>query len=343
MSGLIILPFLAALFSVIATGETVESPFEGDSVDDAAVWVNRQNPDDSLILATLKASNQKPVKATGLLVYNLRGEQVQFLPGGTPNNIDIRYDVVIQGRSQPLVAAGNWWSSDVSFYTIDSNTLEVRRLLADTPTGLSDLRGLCMYKNRHAEIHYFVIGEGGRGEQYLLDESGSSKLVNRYQLSSAAEGCVVDDTMARLYISEEKKALWRYSADDVTRAPTRIMRTSWFGPLRADLEGLTIYQAPNGQGFLIASSQGNSHFLLFDRQKNNYIGRFNIGTGSIDSVTGTDGIFASSHYLGNRYPKGVLIVQDHKNIENGHAANQNFKLIDWRDITIHLNRDLKHE
>jgi len=343
MSGFLTLPFLAVLFSAIATGETAESPYQGDSIDDAIVWVNPQNPADSLILATLKASNQKPVKPTGLLVYNLSGEQVQFLPGGTPNNIDIRYDIEIRGTSQPLIAASNWWSNNVSFYTVDSKTLEVRHILSDTPTGLSDLRGLCLYKNRLGEIHYFAIGEDGHGEQYVLSKTGSAKLVNRYELTSAAEGCVVDDKMGRLYISEEKKGLWRFSADEVTRPPSRIMRTSWFGPLRADLEGLTIYQEPDGQGFLIASSQGNSQYLLFDRQENNYIGRFKIDTGSIDSVTGTDGIFASSRYLGNLYPEGVLIVQDHTNVDSGRPANQNFKLIDWRSISIHLKRDLKHE
>ena len=343
MSEFLTLPFLAVLFSVIATGETDESPYPGDSIDDAVVWVNSQNPSESLILATLKASNQKPVKPTGLLVYNLSGEQVQFLPGGTPNNIDIRYDIEIRGISQPLIAASNWWSNNVSFYTIDSKTHELRYILTSAPTGLSDLRGLCLYKNRLGELHYFVIGEDGQGEQYLLSETGNAKLINRYKLVSAAEGCVVDDNMGRLYISEEKKALWRFSADEVTRPPTRIMRTSWFGPLRADLEGLTIFQKPHGQGFLIASSQGNSHYLLFDRQENNYIGSFKIDDGLIDSVTGTDGIFASNRYLGNLYPEGVLIVQDHMNTANGHAANQNFKIIDWRNISIHLNRDLKHE
>ncbi|MDG2071138.1 MAG: phytase [Pseudomonadales bacterium] len=343
MSGFLTLPFLAVLFSVVATGETAESPYQGDSIDDAVLWVNPNNPSDSLILATLKASNQKPVKPTGLLVYNLSGEQLQFLPGGTPNNIDIRYEVKIRGISQPLIAASNWWSNHVSFYTVDSQSLEVRRILDEAPTGLSDLRGLCLYKNSLGEIHYFAIGEDGQGEQYLLSEAGSTSLVNRYQLASAAEGCVVDDQMSRLYISEEKKALWRFSADEVTQPPTRIMRTSWFGPLRADLEGLTIYQKPNGQGFLIASSQGNSHYLLFDRQENNYIGRFKIDDGLIDNVTGTDGIFASNLNLGNLYPEGVLIVQDHMNIVSGRSANQNFKLIDWRKISLHLNRDLKHE
>lgn len=342
MSGFT-LPFLAAFFSVIATGETAESPYFGDSVDDAIVWVHPQNPEDSLIITTLKASNQKPVKPTGLLVYNLSGEQVQFLPGGTPNNIDIRYHVEMLGTSGPLIATGNWWSNEVSFYTIDSGSREVRPILENAPTGLSDLRGLCLYRNRLGELHFFVTDKQGRGEQYRLSKFGNVSLVNRYKLAIGAEGCVVDDEMARLYVSEETRALWRYSADDVKQPPKRIMRTSWFGPLRADIEGLTIYQGANGQGFLIASSQGNSHYLVFDRQENDYIGHFEIGAGVIHSATGTDGIFASNRTLGSQYPNGVLIVQDHKNIDNGRPANQSFKLIDWRSISIHLDRDRQHE
>ncbi|MFT5015078.1 MAG: myo-inositol-hexaphosphate 3-phosphohydrolase, partial [Dinoroseobacter sp.] len=38
--------------------ETEPSPYPGDSLDDAVVWYNVENPGQSLVLTTLKASNQ---------------------------------------------------------------------------------------------------------------------------------------------------------------------------------------------------------------------------------------------------------------------------------------------
>jgi 3-phytase len=46
--------------------------------------------------------------------------------------------------------------------------------------------------------------------------------------------------------------------------------------LSADVEGLTIYDAGNGKGYLIASSQGSDQFEVYDRITDAYIGSFSI-------------------------------------------------------------------
>ena len=46
----------------------------------------------------------------------------------------------------------------------------------------------------------------------------------------------------------------------------------------------------------------------------------------------TDGIAVAGAALTD-YPEGILVVQDGFNTNsNGSSANQNFKLIDWRDV-----------
>ena len=77
-------------------------------------------------------------------------------------------------------------------------------------------------------------------------------------------------------------------------APKSLINVTLLGSLRADAEGLTLYTKPDGSGYLIASSQGNSTYLVFDRKNNQLIGRFKINENTYDTVTGTDGIFGTS-------------------------------------------------
>lgn len=62
--------------------------------------------------------------------------------------------------------------------------------------------------------------------------------------------------------------------------------------LTADIEGLTIYYAPNGKGYLMASSQGNNSYAMYERQgENRYVANFEITDGEkIDGTSDTDGI-----------------------------------------------------
>ena len=58
-----------------------------------------------------------------------------------------------------------------------------------------------------------------------------------------------------------------------------------------DVEGLTIYYGEDGNGYLVASSQGNNTFAIYDRAgSNSYLGSF-----AVEDVEETDGI------IGNRF------------------------------------------
>jgi 3-phytase len=331
---------LAGVSFVPATIETAPSPYAGDSVDDVTLWFNSESPQDSRILVTLKASNLKPVKPTGVLVYDLAGEQTQFLAGGTPNNIDIRTGFDFGNGQDALIAVSNWWSNDVYFYRMDQRSLLLSRVFEPANTGLVGLRGLCMYRTESGGLFYFVLNKEGSGEKYQIRGDGSVQRVAVFEVGSNAEGCVVDDQLDRLYVAEEESAIWRFSAGNPTDKPERIARVSLFGRIQADIEGLTLYSTTTAEGrasgYLIASSQGNDHFAVFDRVSNRYITSFSIGTGELDAVSGTDGIRAISTPLGEKYPLGVFIAHDNENMDNGSAGNQNFKVVDWQDVRAQL-------
>lgn len=116
--------------------------------------------------------------------------------------------------------------------------------------------------------------------------------------------------------------------------------------LTADAEGLTLYDGGNGQGYLLASSQGNNTIALFDRQApHQYINSFTVAGGSIDGVKETDGMMVVNADLGKGFSQGVLVMQDGDNqakSTQGVKAGQqrestNFKYVPWTSIAKALN------
>ena len=110
-------------------------------------------------------------------------------------------------------------------------------------------------------------------EQHLLVDAGNGKVkstrVRSLKVPTTAEGCVADDELGIFYLSEERVGIWKFEAEP--NAPTRgkiVARVGQNG-LVADIEGLTLYCATGGRGYLIASSQGNSTYKVYDRRDAN--------------------------------------------------------------------------
>ena len=76
-----------------------------------------------------------------------------------------------------------------------------------------------------------------------------------------------------------------------------------------DVEGLTIYYGEDGNGYLVASSQGNNTFAIYDRAgSNSYLSSF-----AVEGVEESDEVDVTNVPLGEDYPAGLLVVQDGSN------------------------------
>ncbi|MFI2040615.1 phytase [Streptomyces bottropensis] len=179
------------------------------------------------------------------------------------------------------------------------------------------------------------------------------------------EGMAVDPAAGTLYAGQEDIGIWRLRAD-LTGRPVLVDRTREYGVpgtydeeseecvpgadpgfggkrLSADVEGLTLYQEPDGDGYLLASSQGDDTFALYDREVgegNEYEGGFRIGAASdtLDGVQECDGAAVLNAPLGHRYPRGLLVVQDGQETpgvpdgEGGTRTSTGFKFVDLGDL-----------
>jgi hypothetical protein len=134
-----------------------------------------------------------------------------------------------------------------------------------------EVYGTCLYVSPvTGSFFVFVDSRAGLVEQWELVDDGTGSidgtLVRSFAVGSEAEGCVADDETAQLYIAEEAVGIWKYGAEPGAGATRSLVDgTAPNGHLTADVEGLTLYHASDGLGYLIASSQGSSTYVLYER------------------------------------------------------------------------------
>lgn len=312
--------------SVEATVETEPVPHDGDAADDPAIWVHPIEASSSTIIGTDKLG--------GLAVYDLSGEQIQYLPDGNFNNVDLQDEFSLNDESVTIVVASDQLSKDIVVYRVVFETRELSRV-GSIEVGVGLPYGLCMYRNAETDRRFvFVNNREGDVEQWeLFDDQGSvsARMVRAFSVGGKTEGCVADNELAVLFIGEEERGIWKYEAEPDASGERQLVDTTGpDGHLTADVEGLTLYYGKNNAGYLIASSQGSDQFVVYDRGgRNEYLATFHIvANDDIDGVSHTDGIDVTHASLGEQFPQGVFVAQD----GNNDGGNQNFKLVSWRDI-----------
>lgn len=302
-----------------------------DAADDPAIWVNKDNPDKSIVLGTNKHG--------GIHVYDMEGAQLQFVETGCINNIDVRDDFKYQGKNVVLVAATNCTLNTVSLFYLDKDTRVLSDIEYNINTNMELVYGICMYKSAVTNKYYvFVNGEKGDVEQWEINEEHNSldaKLVREFKVSSRPEGMVTDDIEGVLYIGVEEEGILKVQAE-----PEYEFQTVWVkgsNPsdrtlVSSDIEGIALHKA-NNKTYLIASSQGNFSYAIFEIDNpDNYITSFVIKDGIIDGAEETDGLEITNSYINESFPKGFLVVQDGFNFSGDTLQRQNFKYISIEKI-----------
>jgi 3-phytase len=187
---------------------------------------------------------------------------------------------------------------------------------------------------------YVFANNGGDGlyrQWRITAKAGKAvgELVREIPVGTQAEGCAADDETGALYIAEEGGGFFRYSArPDGGTARREIDRVDSANGLKADIEGVEIWAGPDGTGYIVLSNQGADNYAVYRREGDNaYVGSFHIVADpdrAIDGVSETDGLDVVSAPLGAKFPQGLLVVQDGRNLSP--RERQNYKYVSWRDI-----------
>ena len=338
--------------SVQAVVETEPVEGERDAADDMAIWVNPWDRSQSLVIGTDKA-------AKNLEVYDLAGQRLQRIPDANQsvNNVDIRYGFPLGGQSVDIVVSGG---SDLAVYKIDPFTRQLVDVTAREITPFHGAWGVCLYRSALSGSFYAFAQavNNGHVEQFELFDNGFGKVDARSVRGpwdvhpqpvkvedGEIEACTVDDFTGDYYVVEQDVGVWRYGAEPTASTLQRTLVLSSYlvndGDLVPDIEGVVVIRDDYGS-FLLASSQGDSAFAVYNLDlltaPYQLLRKFRVtGSSQADSCSITDGIDATSLWLGPQFPHGMFICQDNTNTDPGTAGNQNFKFVPLNAVIPGIN------
>jgi 3-phytase len=328
-----------ALAPVVVTERT---PVDSD---DPAIWIDPEDPAQSLVLGTDKGG--------AIVAFNLDGRIVPdktFTGMGRANNIDVEYGLMLGGEPVDIAVATDR----------NSNLLRVFRLpemtpidnggipaFAGEPPELQRPMGIALYKRPSDGAVFAVVSRksgpsGGYLWQYRLEDDGSGQVtaakVRAFgtfadDVTKTEEGVTepgeiesvaIDDALGYVYYSDELAGVRKYHADpDAVDANVElaIFGTDGFADQR---EGISIYTINDGTGYILVSDQQGNAFRIFTREgepgdPHNH--RF-VKTVAV-STNESDGSEVTSAVLDPRFPSGLFVAM---------SDNQTFQLYSWDDI-----------
>ncbi len=338
---------------------------EGSDSDDPAIYVHPENVEQSLVIATLKNG--------GLAVYDLDGQEIQKIAPDNIryNNVDLVYGFNLDGEIIDLAVVSDRRNDTLVVFKIDPTTQQLTDItspnILETIFGVDDgeatAYGLATYTSPvTGNVYTFVSqADGNQIAQLELTSDGqgnvTAEIIRTLSVpipdggevdDAQVEGMVVDRELGYLYVGQEEFGIWKFYAEpDSSNTGTIVDTVKEINPdsnLTTDVEGLTIYYGEDGKGYLLASSQGDSSFAVYDRQgSNTYLDSFVIGENNgVDGVEESDGADIINVALGDKFPKGLLVVHDGSNEdatvfqdpEDGEIQNfnTNFKYINLEDL-----------
>ena len=329
--------FAADGFSISATIETPQVAINGNA-DDPAIWINQEDPSLSIVFGTDKYN--------GIYSYNLKGEIIGFSKSGRMNNVDLR-----SLKENTYIFATDTSNNTINLWIYKNSLLQEKSkegkfILDVIPHYKKEVNflayGTCagIYKNN--DLIIFVTEAMGPGVQLWKFTDNKLSLVNTFNNSNAyeSEGCVYDDENEKLFISEEnKKGIIRsYSLSNELLLTDKFEIDDREGGVVGDPEGLALLKTNKTDGYLIASSQGNNTFNIYNRKfPHQFIDSFQVVKNSnIDGVSDTDGIEIVNTYLNKDFPKGLIVVQDGKNTGENTISKENFKFISLDNLNQYL-------
>lgn len=299
---------------------SLQDPGASDQ-DDMCIWIH---PDPAL--STIIGSDKNTNK---LFVYDLNGNTLQTISvPGKPGNIDVRYNFLLSGQLVDIVGYNDRDNNEVVIYKVNLSDRTLS-LVANFDAGNwpHEIYGFCLYRSPNSGKYYAIAsGTSSQIRQWELVDAGNGTITGIARRTwfngtvDLTEGLVADDETGKLYAANEGLGIFKYDADPDSSNPVGdLIAPTGVNGLTPDVEGIALYYAANGQGYLIASSQGSDEFKVYERQApNNYVKTF-----TVHNAGNTDGIDVTNVNLGSMFPAGLFAA---------HSGSAAIRVCDYADL-----------
>ena len=297
--------------------------------DDFCFWVHPQDPSKSTLIASDKSANS-------IFVYDLTGQLLQQLDVPKPGNIDIRQGVKFSDDTVDVVVVNQRNDYRLRIFRVDAKTRRLEPLDPEPVVTGPNYGGCLTLSRKTGRLSFLCTSESGVVNQYALTSLKpgvvQGKKIRSWTIGKC-EGAVADDDAGVFFISEEQTGIWKVGTEVDDPTPGELIaKVGEKDHLDGDLEGLTLLRGPGGTGYLIASDQGLSRFVVFDRQSPHR----QLGSFRVQHAVSTDGIDLVSFPLGPDFPEGIFACHTDR-------SNRAIQLSSWADIRRQLNLTITAE
>lgn len=317
-----------------ATIQRIEADYITEKVlydtDDPAIWYNKENPAQSLIIGTDKGDDDKP---GGLYVYDLHGKidtAKSITDLARPNNVDIAYGFVYQGNTIDIAVCTERYTNSIRVFKLpELEAIDNGGIKVFEGDSLNAPMGVSLYKRPSDETIFAIVGrkEGpkeGYLWQYKLSTSAegfaTGTVVRKFGIWSGIkeiEAIAVDDQLGHVYYSDEHSGVRKYFADpDAGNEEIAHFAKEGFSD---DHEGISIYHTSDSTGYVIVSDQGSNEFHFYNREGDAHKLIAALPFSTMDS----DGNEVSHKNFGPEFPEGIFVAM---------STDKTFHIYDWRKI-----------
>lgn len=302
--------------------------------DDPAIWINPENPANSLILGTDKDEDG------ALYVFNLQGKVIDSLVVRglkRPNNVDIEYGLQrkdVEGSYDIAVVAERFTEKLRVFSLPDMKPIDeggIPVFVDEQPEEFRAPMGIALYKEPTTGTIYAIVSrKNGPTDKYLwqyelfADANGlvRGKLIRQFGAFSGKgeiEAICIDDALGHIYYSDEGAGVRQYPALPATAEEDQELSLFGLENFKEDREGISLYPTSDSTGYLLVSDQQANQFHVYQREGTEHplLAELNVSTNE------SDGSETINLPLGADFPKGIFVAM---------SDNKTFQIYDWRAL-----------
>ena len=281
--------------------------------DDPAIWINKQNPEKSIVFGSDKDEVNGGVYAFDLEGKLIKGKSITNI--SYPNNVDVEYDFKLNDSTKTdILVFSEREKHQIRLFSVpDLKPLDnggFKVFEDETDVEMKRPMGISLYKNpKNGNISVIVSRKNGPTENYLhqyeftSDSLGiKANLIRKFGKFSGnkeIEAIAVDDALGYVYYSDEGIGVRKYYANPEQGNKELAL----FGGehFKDDIEGIAIATYEGDKGYIIVSDQQDHTFNFFKRSDNTFVKKLNLGT------LETDGCDVTTTALGSKYPNGLFV------------------------------------
>lgn len=303
--------------------------------DDPAIWIHPTDPSQSLIIGTDKGGD---TGIGGLYVFDMNGkidEKRSVTDLKRPNNVDIAYGFNVKGAKTDIAVCTERNTNSIRVFSLpDMVALDGGGIPVFEDDTLRSPMGIALYKDLKTNDIYAIVGRKtgpteGYLYQYLLsaDTSGIIKgslkrKIGKFSGNKEIEAILVDNELGYIYCSDEGVGVRKYYAHpDSSSIELALFATKG---IAEDHEGLSMYKANDGTGYILLSDQQANQFHVFPREgtKENKHDHplIKIIKTSTDESDGSD---ITNVAINDQFKNGLFVAM---------STDGTFQIYKWEDI-----------